>query len=66
MHDGSIATLDAAIAHYASGGLKSPVKSPRLKGFAIGAGDVADLVAFLNSLTDPAFLSNAEFAAPVR
>jgi hypothetical protein len=42
------------------------VKSPRLKGFTIGAGDVADLVAFLNSLTDPAFLSNAEFAAPAR
>jgi cytochrome c peroxidase len=66
MHDGSIATLEAAITHYASGGLKSPVKSPRLKGFTIGAGDVADLVAFLNSLTDPAFLSNAEFAAPAR
>jgi cytochrome c peroxidase len=66
MHDGSIATLDAAIKHYASGGVKSPVKSPRLKGFTIGASEAADLVAFLNSLTDPAFLSNAAFAAPAR
>jgi cytochrome c peroxidase len=66
MHDGSIATLESAIRHYGSGGLKSPVKSPRLKGFQIGAADVADLVAFLNSLTDAAFLSNAAFAAPVR
>lgn len=65
MHDGSIPTLEAAIAHYASGGLKSPLKSPRLKGFTLSGTESADLVAFLNSLTDQEFLTNPEFAAPL-
>ena len=62
MHDGSVPTLEAAVAHYASGGLRSPVKSPRLKGFTLSPGDVADLVAFLDSLTDRDFLTNPAFA----
>jgi cytochrome c peroxidase len=63
MHDGSVRTLDAAVAHYAAGGVVSPLKSPRLRGFALSAEDVADLVAFLNSLTDRDFLANPAFAA---
>ena len=66
MHDGSIPTLGEVIGHYASGGIKSPFKSPRLKGFEISAQEVSDLVAFLNSLTDTEFLSNPAFAAPGR
>jgi cytochrome c peroxidase len=62
MHDGSVQTLEAAVAHYASGGVKSPFKSPRLKGFTLSAADVTDLVAFLNSLTDREFLANPAFA----
>ncbi len=62
MHDGSISTLDEVIGHYASGGLKSPVKSPRLKGFEISTTEVADLIAFLNSLTDEEFLANPALA----
>jgi cytochrome c peroxidase len=60
MHDGSIATLEAAIAHYAAGGVKTPLISPRLKGFEITPEEVSDLVAFLNALTDAALLSNPE------
>ncbi|MBW8861353.1 MAG: c-type cytochrome, partial [Acidobacteria bacterium] len=60
MHDGSIPTLGEVIGHYASGGLKSPVKSPRLKGFQISTAEVQDLIAFLKSLTDTEFLSNPE------
>ena len=37
MHDGSVPTLEAAIAHYASGGVNSPYKSDRLKGFTLTA-----------------------------
>ncbi len=33
MHDGSVATLDAAIAHYATGGKASPFRSDRVRGF---------------------------------
>jgi cytochrome c peroxidase len=63
MHDGSIATLESAITHYATGG-KGPLKAPQLKGFAISETEVADLVAFLNSLTDTAFVSNPAFGDP--
>jgi cytochrome c peroxidase len=66
MHDGSIATLDEVIGHYASGGFKSPFKSPRLKGFEISTTEVEDLVAFLTSLTDEEFLASPAFARPDR
>ncbi len=66
MHDGSIATLEAVIAHYAAGG-RAPgnrYKSPELRGFEISPGEVADLVAFLESLTDPRFLNDPRFSDP--
>ena len=64
MHDGSVPTLEAAVSHYASGGRQSRFKSPRLKGFTLSAPEIADLVAFLNALTDREFLTNPAFAAP--
>jgi cytochrome c peroxidase len=64
MHDGSIATLAEVIDHYASGGVQSPVKSPRLKGFAITDAERTDVIAFLNSLTDPEFLSTSGLGKP--
>ena len=64
MHDGSIETLDAAIDHYASGGVKSPLKSNRIKGFVITPAQRKDLVAFLESLTDKSFLTNKAFGPP--
>jgi cytochrome c peroxidase len=70
MHDGSVPTLALAIAHYASGGVKSPVKSEHLKGFRISRAETTDLIAFLESLTDEAFVKNPAFgpltAAPSR
>ncbi len=64
MHDGSIATLAEVIDHYASGGVQSPVKSPRLKGFAITDAERNDLIAFLNSLTDQDFLASPGLGKP--
>jgi cytochrome c peroxidase len=64
MHDGSVASLEAAIAHYASGGVTTPLVSRRLRGFEITPDEVRDLVAFLRSLTDDAFLTNPQFGPP--
>jgi cytochrome c peroxidase len=64
MHDGSVATLEFAVAHYASGGVKSPVKSEHIKGFSIGPQEKKDLIAFLESLTDKEFVTNPDFGPP--
>lgn len=63
MHDGSIPTLEAAIAHYAGGG-KGPLRADQLKGFTLSAAETSDLVAFLNSLTDTSFIANPAFSDP--
>jgi len=64
MHDGSLPTLEAVIAHYASGGQKNPNKSELLHGFTLSAEEQRDLIAFLESLTDEAFLSDPRFGPP--
>jgi len=72
MHDGSIPTLDQVIrAHYAQAGRAgqgpngpSPMRSSLIAGFEVTDQEVADLVAFLNSLTDEAFIRNPKHANP--
>jgi len=65
MHDGSIATLDAVIDHYASGGrARSTLTSEFLPGFKLNAEERVDLVAFLKSLTDQEFIANPRFGNP--
>ncbi len=70
MHDGSIATLDAVLDHYAAGGRamtgppENVVKSVFLHGFTLTAGERADVLALLESLTDEAFLANPELGPP--
>jgi cytochrome c peroxidase len=64
MHDGSIPTLDAAVMHYAAGGKASPFRSSRIKGFEITSEEKADLLMFLESLTDTSFLTNPSLAMP--
>jgi cytochrome c peroxidase len=76
MHDGSLATLEDVIDFYARGGRAlsegprqgdgalHPTKSPFIRGFALTAEERQDLLAFLASLTDEAFLSDARFADP--
>jgi cytochrome c peroxidase len=61
MHDGSFATLGEVIDFLASGGEHYPNQSPLTQGFAITPQEKADVIAFLNSLTDTAFLTNPEF-----
>ncbi len=76
MHDGSIATLEEVVDHYAAGGRTiaegpnagvgsaSPNKSSFLIGFAITRPERADLVAFLQSLTDDEFLRDPRHSDP--
>jgi cytochrome c peroxidase len=61
MHDGSFSTLESVIKHYETGGKSHPNKSPLLKSFSISATERADLIAFLNSLTDDFFVNNPDF-----
>lgn len=76
MHDGSIATLAEVIEHYAAGGRtiatgpyagvgsKNPYKSELIRGFTLTAQEKADLIAFLESLTDDSLRTNPAYADP--
>ena len=64
MHDGSLPTLEAVLAHKATGGLDHPNKSPLLKPFELSAKQQQDLLAFLHALTDVAFTVDPSFSAP--
>jgi cytochrome c peroxidase len=76
MHDGSIATLEGVIDHYAAGGRTinsgpyagigrdNPLKSSFVPGFDVTAHEKADLIAFLKSLTDEQFLNNPRYSDP--
>jgi cytochrome c peroxidase len=64
MHNGSIGTLKDVVQHYARGGHTRPEKSDRVRGFTISSSETDDLVAFLQSLTDDAFLANPAFSNP--
>ncbi|HLK66657.1 MAG TPA: di-heme enzyme [Bryobacteraceae bacterium] len=76
MHDGSIATLEDVIEHYAAGGRTvrsgayagvgrdNPNKDPLVGGSQLSDQDRSDLVEFLKSLTDRAVLRDSRFANP--
>jgi len=64
MHDGSLATLDDVIDHYARGGAGSPTTDPSIQPLTLSPEDRADLRAFIESLTDPAFLTDPRFSDP--
>ncbi len=76
MHDGSLRTLSHVIDHYAAGGRTltrgpypgvgrdNPNKSPLVTGFQLTALEKSDLIAFLHSLTDEAFVTDPRHADP--
>jgi cytochrome c peroxidase len=53
MHHGQVATLEAVIAHYVSGGEKRPSLAPSMKPLQLSTQDVTDLTAFMRSLSSP-------------
>jgi cytochrome c peroxidase len=76
MHDGSIATLEEVIDHYARGGRliesgpyagdgkDNPNKSVFVKGFVISDQEKQDLLAFLRALTDDELMTNPAYGDP--
>ncbi len=76
MHDGSIATLEEVLDFYAAGGRViasgphagdgrlNPYKSDLISLIQLDAGERADLVAFLKTLTDHEFIQDACFSNP--
>jgi len=67
MHDGSIATLTDVVRFYDRGGVAHENLSPLIKPLGLSEQDVADLVAFLRSLTgsNVSTLVSDAFAAPI-
>ncbi len=66
MHDGSVPTLDAVLDHYAAGGRAhdNPQKDKLMKGFDLTPRNRADLIAFLESLTDDSLIHNPAYTDP--
>lgn len=52
MHAGQLATLEDVVLHYASGGIARPSLSPEMSVLSLSDRDIADLVAFLGTLTE--------------
>jgi len=61
MHDGSFDTLEEVVEHYQSGGSNHPNKSSLIQPLTLTESEKSDLVQFLKSLTDEAFISNPLF-----
>jgi cytochrome c peroxidase len=76
MHDGSIATLDGVIDHYAAGGRTiesgpyagdgstNPFKSGFVRGFTLTDQEREDVLNFLRSLTDEELITNPHLSDP--
>ena len=76
MHDGSVASLEDVVEHYARGGRtialgpnagdgsRNPNKDVRLTGFTVSAQEQFDLIEFLRSLSDSSIVKNEHFSNP--
>lgn len=66
MHDGSIATLEEVLDHYAAGGRahENPGKDARMRPIALTQRNRDDLLEFLRSLTDAEVIRDPRFSNP--
>jgi len=64
MHDGALATLREVLEQYAAGGRGHPSTDPQIAPLTLTDAELDDLLAFLNALTDDAFLKDARFREP--
>jgi cytochrome c peroxidase len=67
--DGTVFSLAQVLENYNMGGsnrskTKIPNQDPRIKALGLDSGELLDLEAFLNSLTDLSFISNPAFQDP--
>jgi cytochrome c peroxidase len=61
MHDGSLASLEEVVDHYARGGRKNPHQDSRIRPLFLSQTERSDLVYFLQSLTDQEFVDDPRF-----
>lgn len=67
MHDGSIETLEEVLDHYAAGGrVPNPNTSEFVPGFVLTDDERTDVLAFLESLTDEAALTDPRWSDPFK
>lgn len=69
MHDGRFTKLEDVVQHYSSGVKQSSTVDILLQfslkpGLGLSESDIADLVTFLNTLTDETYLTNPKYAKP--
>ena len=69
MHDGRFNTLEEVVNHYnedirLSSTLDPALLSTRGTGLMLDADEIADLIAFLHTLTDNTYLNNSEYRSP--
>jgi cytochrome c peroxidase len=71
MHDGRFATLEAVVEHYSTGVKNHPNLSPQLRtpngtprNLNLTAGQKADLVAFMKTLTDTGIATDPKYSNP--
>jgi cytochrome c peroxidase len=66
MHDGSIATLEEVVEHYASGGRAhdNPNRDARMRNISLTRQNKLDLLEFLRSLTDTELIHDPRFSSP--
>lgn len=61
MHDGSMMSLEEVIDHYSVGGKNHPQKNELIQALDLSDTEKNDLIEFLKSLTDEAFVNNPLF-----
>ncbi|MEO1447957.1 MAG: cytochrome c peroxidase [Bacteroidota bacterium] len=64
MHDGSLPTLAVVIDHYDQGGKGHPNQDPRIQPLGLQPQEKADLLAFLQALTDTSVAKRADWMKP--
>lgn len=63
MHAGQLATLEEVIDHYNEGGQPNPNADPLIRSLDLSETEQADLLAFLNALTDETVATNPAWSA---
>ena len=63
MHNGSFKTLQDVVEQYNDGAQPNPNADPLIRPLGLTDGEVADVVAFLNTLTDSSIAQNPAFQA---
>lgn len=61
MHDGSLQTMDAVLAHYQKGGAKHPLQNKEIIAFELSPKEKEQLLSFFNALVDTSYLRRNGF-----